>query len=91
VSSAGTLRIGDFGLSRVLSDATLWVTSNRQAGGSTRWMSPELLDSSQHTVTAQSDIWAYGMVGLVSIPNYVKLPYTDWTGSILHAIGNIHK
>ena len=67
MSSSGTLRIGDFGLSRILSDGTLWAASTRQAGGSLRWMSPELLDGSQETVTVQSDIWAFGMVALVSI------------------------
>ena len=73
MSSNGTLRIGDFGLSRMLSDASLWVTSACQAGGSARWMAPELLDGSQDTVTTQSDIWAFGMVALVSISRDAKL------------------
>ncbi|KIL54736.1 hypothetical protein M378DRAFT_174103 [Amanita muscaria Koide BX008] len=54
-------RLCDFGLSRFLIDSTLWRTTATQAGGSLRWMSPELMTGKQCTPTKESDIYAYAM------------------------------
>lgn len=73
VDHDGTLKLGDFGLSRVLSDGSLWVTTAMQSGGTTRWMSPELLEGTQITVTKESDIYAFAMTVLVSLPYVLKV------------------
>ncbi|KAM6502858.1 kinase-like protein [Amanita muscaria] len=52
-------RVCDFGLSRILIDS--WRTTATQAGGSLRWMSPELMTGAECTPTKESDIYAYGM------------------------------
>ena len=69
VDSLGNVRIGDFGLSRMLSDESLWVTSATQAPGTVRWMAFELfgLDDDHVEHTKASDMWAYGMIIYVSI------------------------
>ncbi|KAM6502879.1 kinase-like protein, partial [Amanita muscaria] len=51
----------DFGLSRFLTDNTLWKTTATQAGGTLRWMAPELMDGDASTPTKESDIYAYAM------------------------------
>ncbi|KAM6502863.1 Protein kinase-like domain containing protein [Amanita muscaria] len=50
----------DFGLSRFLIDNTLWKTTATQAGGTLRWMAPELFEDAT-TPTKESDIYAYAM------------------------------
>ena len=56
-------RISDFGLSKLLDEAnTNTLTQNI---GSVRWTARELI-MDQHCVTVESDIWAFGMVILVS-------------------------
>ncbi|KIL63822.1 hypothetical protein M378DRAFT_24878 [Amanita muscaria Koide BX008] len=49
----------DFGLSRFLIDNTLWKTTATSAGGTARWMAPEMLDGDASTPTKESDIYAY--------------------------------
>ncbi|KAM6489441.1 Protein kinase-like domain containing protein [Amanita muscaria] len=51
----------NFGLSRPLTDSTLWKTTATQAGGTLRWMSPELMTGKQSIPTKESDIYAYAM------------------------------
>jgi serine/threonine protein kinase len=65
VDKDGNSRIGDFGLSRMNSDETLWLTSATRVGGTFRWMAPELLDGRASKVTKESDIYAFGMTALV--------------------------
>ena len=65
VDMDGTLRIGDFGLSRMLGNESIWITSARQASGTVRWMAPELLDGETTVVgTTASDVYAFGMTVL---------------------------
>ncbi|KAM6502910.1 Protein kinase-like domain containing protein, partial [Amanita muscaria] len=59
-------RLCDFGLGRFLVDTTLWRTTATQAGGSLRWMSPELITGKQSTPTKESDMYAYAMTCYVS-------------------------
>jgi serine/threonine protein kinase len=67
VDKDGSLRIGDFGTSRMMSDESLWATSARQVAGTLRWMAPELLDESASMVTKESNIYAFGMTALVCL------------------------
>ena len=61
-------RLADFGLLTVVSDPTNTTASSSSArGGTTRWMSPELLDPDQFGLkdskpTKESDCYALGMV-----------------------------
>jgi serine/threonine protein kinase len=50
----------DFGLSWFAVDNTLWRTTASQAGGTLRWMAPELFEE-ESVPTKASDIYAYGM------------------------------
>ena len=60
----------DFGLSRFVVDNTLWRTTATHAGGTLRWMAPELLQQEECLPTKASDIYAYGMTCYVG-----KLPF----------------
>lgn len=68
IDQDGHVRLADFGLLAIVSDHTGFTTSGSAfAGGTTRWMSPELLhpehfgyDSSRPT--KESDCYALGMV-----------------------------
>lgn len=51
----------DFGLSRFLTDNTLWKTTATHAGGTARWMSPELMSGDASIPTKESDVYAYAM------------------------------
>ena len=61
-------RLADFGLLTIVSDHTNFTTSSSaHTGGTTRWMSPELLDPEQFGLnhsrpTEESDCYALGMV-----------------------------
>ena len=62
------LRLGDFGLSRMNSEESLWMTTATHASGTMRWMAPELIDAYEVlTVTKASDIYALGMIAIVSL------------------------
>ncbi|KIJ27046.1 hypothetical protein M422DRAFT_127665, partial [Sphaerobolus stellatus SS14] len=61
VSEDGTPYITDFGLSRLLKESGLGLTTSSNAAGSLRWMAPELLRGSLTKVNKESDVWAFGM------------------------------
>ena len=68
VDQDGHARLADFGLLTTISDYTYFNTSSSAlTGGTTRWMSPELLDPEQFGLdhgrpTKESDCYALGMV-----------------------------
>ena len=68
IDKDGHARLADFGLLTVVSDPTVFTASNSiVAGGTTRWMSPELLypehfDFKDSRPTKESDCYALGMV-----------------------------
>jgi hypothetical protein len=68
IDKDGLARLADFGLLTILSDPTNYTASSSVvARGTTRWMSPELLDpdqfeSSDGRPTEESDCYALGMV-----------------------------
>ena len=68
IDQTGRARLADFGLLTIVSDPTNPTASSSSAkGGTTRWMSPELLDPDQFSVkdsrpTKESDCYALGMV-----------------------------
>lgn len=49
----------DFGLSTILQDEPSGLTTTKSIKGSTRYMSPELLDEDA-SLSLMSDIWAWG-------------------------------
>lgn len=49
----------------MVEDASLWETSTKNTGGSTRWSAPELLLGEEEHVTRQSDVYAYAMTCFV--------------------------
>ena len=62
-------RLADFGLLTIISDTTLATSSSYVKGGTTRWMSPELLNPDLFNFkdsrpTKESDCYALGMVVL---------------------------
>ena len=68
IDQNGHARLADFGLLTIVSDPASFAASNASAvGGTTRWMSPELLDPDQYgpesgRPTKESDCYALGMV-----------------------------
>ncbi|KAF9651759.1 kinase-like protein [Thelephora ganbajun] len=67
VDSAGTARIGDFGLMAMAGLSTIFLSETTDSfGGTVYWMSPELLDpqrfGSNGRPTCESDCYALGMV-----------------------------
>jgi len=68
IDEGGHARLADFGLLTIVSDPTNFMTSGSLAvGGTTRWMSPELLHPDQFGFedsrpTTESDCYALGMV-----------------------------
>ena len=68
IDQDGHARLADFGLLTIVSDPTNPTASSSSAkGGTTRWMSPELLDPDQFGFkdsrpTKESDCYALGMV-----------------------------
>jgi len=68
IDKDGLARLADFGLLTIISDPTNFTASSSMvARGTTRWMSPELLDpdqfeSSDGRPTKESDCYALGMV-----------------------------
>lgn len=66
---------------------SLWITSAAQAGGTARWMAPDLLDGSSSVVTKESDIYAFGITAWVkdlidscgklsNVPSFVQEIFT---------------
>ena len=68
IDQSGHARLADFGLLTIVSDYTYFTASSSvPTGGTTRWMSPELLDPEQFGLdharpTTESDCYAVGMV-----------------------------
>ena len=68
IDQDGHARLADFGLLTIISDHTYFNTSSSNTtGGTTRWMSPELLDPEQFGLdhnrpTKELDCYALGMV-----------------------------
>ena len=57
--------ISDFGMSKVLEDVTMKPASGTlTAGGSARWLSPELIDQPHASVSKEADVWAWAMTAL---------------------------
>lgn len=73
MSPRGIPLIADFGLSRILVLSKA-ITSTKDAGGSIRWMAPELLkydecpdkeDGGVSVPSVKSDVWAFGVTIMV--------------------------
>ena len=85
IDNSGHARLADFGLLTTVSDSTHSTTSSSlKNAGTTRWMSPELLDPDQFGFkdsrpTKESDCYALGMVilevltGQAPFPRYISL------------------
>ena len=77
IDETGHARISDFGLLKIISDlANPSSSSSYTQGGSTRWMSPELIDPRQFGLkksrpTTFSDCYALGMVIYETISGHV--------------------
>jgi len=61
IDDSGSPRITDFGISVVYEDQTVWNTVASKAGGTLRYMSPELLLGDENRSTKESDVYAYAM------------------------------
>ena len=46
-------------------DTSLWDTTRSMAGGTVRYMAPELVKGDVAVVNRESDIWAFGMTCFV--------------------------
>src|SRR5665213_1155917 len=81
--------LSDFGLSRIVEEATgsLFMTSNSQARGTTRWMAPELLLGQEKRLNPSTDVYAYAMTVLVS-PSSISA--SSSTEDILY-IGSVNR
>jgi len=89
IDQDGHARLADFGLLTIVLDSTYHTSSSTPKGaGTTRWMSPELLDPDQFgrgdgRPTKESDCYALGMVilevltGKPPFPNYNSLIVTS--------------
>jgi len=86
VDEDGTLRIGDFGLSRMLCNQSLWVTAATHAAGTVRWMSPELINGSSATSTKESDVYAFGMTAVEIFTGQHPFPSCSNDGQVLMAV-----
>ena len=69
VSDSGVPMLMDFGISHMLMATATLETATKAGKGTARWQAPELLFEIGTTAdhhTKKSDIWALGMVYLVS-------------------------
>jgi serine/threonine protein kinase len=85
IDQDGHARLADFGLLTIVSDSTNPTVSSYSAnGGTTRWMSPELLEAHQlgtkdSRPTKESDCYALGMVIYEVLSGQVPFtPYKDF-------------
>lgn len=81
ISRDGTPLLMDFGVSHLIAGTSTVETATSGEKGSLRWQAPELLfgdDSMNNIHTEASDIWALGMVYLVSVHS------DDATGWLVH-------
>ena len=87
IDQDGHACLADFGLLTIISDSTLHTASSSSEGaGTTRWMSPELLDPDHFGFkngrpTKESDCYALGMVVLEVLTSKPPFPY--YTGLVV--------
>ena len=87
IDQDGRARLADFGLLIIVSDSTYHTSSSTSNGaGTTRWMSPELLDPDRFggedgRATKESDCYALGMVVLEVLTG--KPPFPGYSGLIV--------
>ena len=87
IDKDGHARLADFGLLTIVSDSTHSTTSSSsKSAGTTRWMSPELLDPDRFGFknsrpTKQSDCYALGMVVLEVLTG--QAPFPRYTGLVV--------
>jgi len=84
VDQDGQARLADFGLLTIVLDSTYSASSSTpKSAGTTRWMSPELLDPDRFSLgdgqpTKRSDCYALGMVILEVLSG--KPPFPNYNG-----------
>lgn len=87
IDQDGHACLADFGLLTIISESTLHTASSSSEGaGTTRWMSPELLDPDKFgfkngQLTKESDCYALGMVVLEVLTSKPPFPY--YTGLVV--------
>ncbi|KAG6330147.1 hypothetical protein ID866_8942 [Astraeus odoratus] len=83
ISDEGQALLSDFEHSRAV-NSFLHITFTEPSGGSLNWMAPEILDSGE--MSAESDVWAFGMIALELFT--AKVPFYDrkTTAAIVTAI-----
>jgi len=87
IDQDGRARLADFGLLTIVSDSTCHTSSSTpKSAGTTRWMSPELLDPDRFgredgRATKDSDCYALGMVILEVLSG--KPPFPGYSGLIV--------
>ena len=87
IDKDGRARLADFGLLTIVSDSTdTTTTSSSKSTGTTRWMSPELLDPDKFGFknsrpTKESDCYALGMVVLEVLTS--QPPFPRYTGLVV--------
>ena len=86
IDNSGHARLADFGLLTIVSDpANSTASSSSTKGGTTRWMSPELLepdlfDFKDSGPTKESDCYAFGLVILEVLSGQAPFPsYKEFT------------
>ena len=84
IDEDGHARLADFGLLTIVSDST--TSSSSRSAGTTRWMSPELLDPDRFGFknsrpTKESDCYALGMVILEVLTG--RVPFPRYTGLVV--------
>ena len=84
IDKDGHARLADFGLLTIVSDST--TSSSSRSAGTTRWMSPELLDPDRFGFknsrpTKESDCYALGMVILEVLTG--RVPFPRYTGLVV--------
>ena len=71
IDELGNPRLTDFGLSWMLIDATIWITTRKDGAGTARYMAPELhaAEDGEESLcsTEKSDIYAYAMTSWVGV------------------------
>jgi len=87
IDQDGRARLADFGLLIIVSDSTYHTSSSTpKSAGTTRWMSPELLDPDRFgredgRATKESDCYALGMVILEVLSG--KPPFPNCNGMVV--------
>jgi len=87
IDQDGRARLADFGLLIIVSDSTYHTSSSTpKSAGTTRWMSPELLDPDRFgpkdgRATKKSDCYALGMVILEVLSG--KPPFSGYSGLVV--------